>query len=215
MVCGSVSRFGARLSANVRPTMRRTVSDYRIVAAISFYQRRIDEAKELALRATESRGPEIRRALAAVLLAVALEDAIRTKIAERCANAEAAGESDDLYRSIRSSSLRTRMTSLAAIIGKGFFGAPGSRKRADALHRLINVRNRLLHVDEIVHELDEHDEGVALVAGKLEMKLELPTDPWSTVTEDEVTLFVDALEHYVQEVLDPLGNMDKYWTKAV
>jgi hypothetical protein len=192
------------------------VSDYRVVAAISWYPTRFEQAKAV-LENVRTGHPhaDVYPAVSALLLAVGLEDAIRSKIAERVANGKVVGQSSHAYESIQSASLRQRMTGLAQVVGRGFFGAPANRTQARALHGLVSLRNELLHIEEAVHELDEHHEKVAIDDDVMTVRLELPTDPWSSVSVANVTTFVEAVDRYDQEVLRPLSDMAMYWAPAV
>lgn len=191
------------------------MGDYRVALSVSFYPRRIEEAKHLVCLADQHPEQRVFPALASVLFAVALEDAIRSMIAERCANAAAAGVLAHPFDSIRNDSLRHRMQALATIVGRGFFTVSGHRAQAAALHSLVFLRNRLLHVDEFVRELDEHDDAVTVMEDKLHVKIQMPQDPWSAIGNDHAKHFGEAVECYLQEVINPLSDMSKYWITAV
>lgn len=191
------------------------MGDYRVALSLSFYPRRLEEAKHLVCLAERHPDQRSLPALASVLFTVALEDAIRSMIAERCANAAAAGVLQHAFDSIRNDSLRHRMQALAAIVARGFFTVSGRRAEAAALHNLISLRNRLIHVDEFVRELDEHDDAVTVVEDKLHVKIEMPQDPWFEIGSDDARKFGEAVDCYLQEVINPLSDMSKYWITAV
>ncbi len=187
-----------------------------VAVALTRFPTKIEQAKSLLAKPAQLGLPDVNPALCVILLGVALEEAVRYRIAERVANAAPAGQSGEVYESIRSSSLRQRMTALAQIVGRGFFASPDRRTHARALHRLVTFRNELLHIAETVYVLDEQDEAIKFLGdGRIEVTVPIGEDPWGCVRVDDAKKCAQALDCYVKEVIEPLGDMGDYWTQEV
>lgn len=186
--------------------------NYVAVLSLSYYPRRIAEAKRLLNVADQNPDDRIFPAVASLMVAVALEDGIRSIIADRCANADATGISRHHFRPIRAVSLRKRMTGLADIVRQDFFSSLKRSVQAKALHSLVTLRNDLLHLDEMVGTFDEHSDSMIVTGAAVKLTYEMPQDPWSKVSKEDSRHFGAAVDCYVNEVLDPLSDMSKYWT---
>lgn len=184
------------------------MSGLKAVIAFYLYEQRIAEARRLLRKASENSEDRVYFALAAILFAAALEDGINSTINERYANAKAQGMPTHQFGLIRDESLRTRMTILGEAVGEGFFR---SKQRSDALHALVTLRNKLLHVEHNVHELEEESDKMIVDADHVGITLNLPTDLWTTVTRQQAEAFQTALDEYIELVLKPLSAISTEW----
>jgi hypothetical protein len=73
------------------------------------------------------------------------------------------------------------------------------------LHRLIDVRNWLLHIDEPAEHMLVPDQQVVVEQKSLRVTVTVPVpkNPWSEVSVSDAESFLSAVKTYFAEVLIP------------
>ena len=182
-------------------------SEYRVSLQISTAEQTLKKADiVLSLAATS---PEIATTLSAcavVILAASLEQGILAALssaAANCAAEEGVRISDTPHAPLSRSSLRRKMQEVPKVLTGGRFQLnPGSR-HTKALHELITLRNKLVHIDEEALVLNESDPQVSIKDDVVKITVSLPVNPWITITLKKASTYRDAVEIYFREVLSP------------
>jgi hypothetical protein len=148
-------------------------------------------------------------ACACVLLAAALEQAVRTKFSE-AAEIIVMEESCDfskttpaMYLDNKRASAISRVRSLPGVLTNGHFRLAPKHEMTLALEELIETRNRLTHVDEpAIHLIGPNDQVEVLDHG-IKVTFVRPPNPWSRVTIEKVKTFERAVDYYFAEIIFP------------
>jgi hypothetical protein len=189
-------------------------NEYHVVMNISSAQATLDKAETIVALAQIQ--PEIAQTLSAcavLLLAAALEQGTKSKLSY-CAEVTGINEnvnpSETRAGILYASSLRERMKHLPAVISDDCFRLISHNSAVRNLHRLIGVRNGLLHIEELAERRPLTDQQV-LVEDKnvrVTFDIPMPKDPWSDVSKADAQNFLTAVKAYFEEVLFPeSGNI--------
>lgn len=181
---------------------------------ISSAQATLDKAETIVALAQIQ--PEIAQTLSAcavLLLAAALEQGTKSKLsycAEVTGINENVNSSETRAGMLYVGSLRQRMKGLPAVMSDGLFRLNPHNSIVRNLHKMIDVRNGLLHIEEPAerHKLTDQQVLVGDKSVRVTVDIPMPKDPWSEVSEADAQNFLTAVKAYFEEVLFPeSGNI--------
>lgn len=98
-------------------------------------------------------------------------------------------------------SLRRRVVGLPEVLTARRFQLKPS-KRLTALHKLVTLRNELLHIDEAATTVDGKSQAVNLNADTLEVHVPMPPDYWGGVSVVEAEFLLNTVELYLREIIE-------------
>lgn len=177
---------------------------YRIIVQISTFEQTIANSEAiLDLAKQHQKQSRVLSACAAIIVAAALEQVTWSVLANTVANAEI--EEDDLrpYTDLMNASLRQRISELPRLLTKGQMQLNNRSNHAKSLHKLLDFRNAVLHINESVIVMDEADSRVRIDEDYLNLIVKIPKSQglWERLTPAEAFRFRDAVGVYVREVV--------------
>jgi hypothetical protein len=146
-------------------------------------------------------------ACAVILLATALEQAVKTRLSEASISAAVEQEieaySETIAAEFDDASIWWRVQSLPSVLSERRFRLAHNHELARALRRMIKVRNKLVHVDEPAIHLTTPNDQIQVEANQVTVTFRQPVSPWGSVNLDQARTFEKAVEAYFAEVLFP------------
>jgi hypothetical protein len=183
--------------------------EYILVVQLQRGQATLERARDV-IRAAENatgRAQESLCGCAAVLLAVALEQATTGCLAGGAANSVAADGAkfdETTEYELLKLCFRLRVLRLPELISSDRLALNPRNDHTVAIHELITVRNELLHLRDEPLTLKVSDDAVSEVDGllKVDASIPIPKDPWDSITLRRVRRFEAAVAAYFREVID-------------
>lgn len=152
-------------------------------------------------------------ACATIVLAIALEQGIQTILSE---SAETSSFEDAIdvsdTRSMpfykRRNDLWYKVLSLPSLVSDDRFHLDDEHHLTRTLKELIDMRNKLVHVNEQAIHIVTPDDGIRIEDTHAIVQFSIPVGAWQTITLEKVSTFREAVLTYNREVLFPDdGNM--------
>ena len=174
------------------------------VVWLSTVPQMIKKASEL-LSLTKDR-PELADTLPActsIMLAAALDQWTKEILSNAAANYSVEHNipiNGTPYHQYISNSFRIRMVRSPGILSNWRFQLRQADPLVQALHKLIDVRNTLMHVTEEPQIFDQDNENVIMVGDEIQLTIPLPKNPWAQVSETDAQTYKLAVEIYITEV---------------
>ena len=162
------------------------------------------------IRLAES-NPDSAKTLAAcatIVLAIALEQGIQTILSE---SAETSSFEDAVEVSNtrampfykRRNDLWFKVLSLPALVSEDRFHLDDEHRLTRSLKQLIDMRNKLVHVNEPSIHIVTPDDRIRIENDRAIVQFEVPMSAWQTITLEHVKRFREAVLAYNREVLFP------------
>ena len=178
-----------------------------VIGYVSTAQASMDRAD--ALIALAERNAEAERTLAAcatIVLVVALEQGLKTRLTESAETTSLVEEIDvsetkavPFYKS----SPWHKVKNLPSILTDDKFSLDEDHRLSRLLKELFITRNKLVHIDEqAVHLIGPNDQ-VRIENNQVVAKFFFPLPIWETITLEKIKEFREAAAAYFNEVLFP------------
>lgn len=177
---------------------------YLIQVGIFTWKQTLQKSDEILNLA--ERHPDISQALSAcasVLLAVALEQGVRSAFSIARAQAKVDGEPLIRYDQLEKAPSWARVMELPKLLTNGSLYLAPNNPHTKALKELVHLRNVLLHISEGVKEFTESDSRVTSDEDYLVVRIPKTSNPWDSVLLYQANKFREAVGVYFREVLDP------------
>lgn len=147
-------------------------------------------------------------ACAVLLLAAALEQGIKSRldfVAKSTAFEENIQPSATKAGMLSEKSIRVKMVGLPRLLSDDRFELIPNNPDVKNLHKLISLRNSLLHINEPSEHLMTPDHRIIVddEAKKMYVIVPKPTNEWDMVSLKDVEEFQSAVSAYFSEVLTP------------
>jgi hypothetical protein len=145
-------------------------------------------------------------ACATILLAVALEQSMKTIIsfqAECVAIEEDVPIEETAYYQLLKEPLREKLQTLPDLLTAGEFRLNYGSGIITQLERLITKRNKLVHIDEQPTHLVTPDSALTVHEERIEARYSIPFNAWLRVSQLEAETYHHAVRCFLNEVLFP------------
>jgi len=145
-------------------------------------------------------------ACACIVLATALEQATWSKLELARKEIEADlkdGDPDRYFKLMTEAFFIERVRGIPPLFTEGQMEFDDQSLTGRSLHKLIYLRNRLLHIREGVLDMQTGDHALVVEKGHVKIKSRLPSNPWECVTLNDACKFRDAIAVYFREVIEP------------
>ncbi len=196
-----------------------TGQDLHVIAFLSSAQDTLERAKSIiSLAESNPDHAKTLSACATILLATALEQAVKTlfsKAAETAAFENEIPVSKTEPAEYDDQSIWWRVQSLPSVLSEQKFRLAHNHTLTKALGELIRARNTLVHVDEPAVHLVGPNDQIKIEDGRIRVSFEQPLSPWACVKLEKVKTFQMAVDAYFTEVLFPESGHIKEGTIVV
>jgi hypothetical protein len=185
-------------------------TEFHFIGYLSWAKDSLERAKSIiALAENSPKNTTTLAGCATILLATALEQAVRTVLAEA---AERLGLEEEIHPSktepgeYDETSIWWRVQSLPKVLTAGKYRLVHSHRLTKALGELIKTRNALVHVDDPVVHLVGPSNHVKVEDKGVRVTFVQPLSPWACVKLEKVRTFQEAVDAYFSEVLFPMSG---------
>ena len=179
------------------------------VVSLGMFSESLSKARrliDLALRnsADEALLHSCSALLSAVALHQAIDVALRTWAANRAVKTGEAELNSPAY-SFRLKPMRIQMARLPHFLTGGALRLRQASPDAKSLHELLELRNRLVHIEDLVQSIRLTPEMIERDGDSefYRIPIDLPDDPWEDLVNDQARRYLDVVELYISEIINP------------
>jgi hypothetical protein len=185
--------------------------EFRIVVGFATCERALDRA-DAVLSLIDSH-PDLEATLsaagalaAASALAQGIQTVLQTK-AQIIAAEEGIPIGQAKAKELASHSFREQMLELPRIVSENSYALNRKSPVVEVLHRLIHLRNELMHVEESPRILSSSSPEVLVKDSMATVQLPFPDTPWDSVSRTAAEGYVTAVREYLRVALSiPLSS---------
>jgi len=146
-----------------------------------------------------------------VLAATALHQAIDCSLSQEgqlLATSSGVAYGDTPHAKMMGASFRTKMIRLPELLSGGEFKLNVQSTLVEDLHRLIDRRNKLLHIVEETLTFTEGSPEMEVVDGKAVIRVSFRHIPEREVSEEEARRYTTAIDLYLRKVALAEGELE-------